>query len=393
MLTAAALPPLSAEEARHSDRVADRLRALIEGAGGWLPFSRFMECALYEPGLGYYTAGRQPFGAGADFITAPELSPLFARCLAAQVEELLDRIGGGDVVEYGAGSGRLAADLLDALAARGALPRRYRIVEPSEALRAEQRERLSARSAHADRADWLPGPPDSAWQGVAIANEVVDALPVDRFRVTPDGCEAIGVVAAGAGFAFRAGPADDALAGAVRALSQRLPQPLPAGYQSELCLRAPGWLASAVATQSRGALLAFDYGLPRAQYYHPSRAGATLAGFHRHRRLDDVLLRPGLVDLSAWVDFSALADAGQDAGFEVQGFATQAHFLAATGIERELAALLGQAAERERIALAAGALTLMLPGEMGERFKLLALARGVAGPLAGFSFRDLATSL
>ncbi|MGQ0428710.1 MAG: class I SAM-dependent methyltransferase [Gammaproteobacteria bacterium] len=393
MLTAAALPALSAEEARHSGRVADRLRQLIEGADGWLPFARFMECALYEPGLGYYTAGRRPFGASADFVTAPELSPLFGRCLAAQVAEVLDRIGGGDVVEYGAGSGRLAVDLLDALAARGALPRRYRIVELSETLRAEQRERLAVRSAHADRIEWLPGPPDSEWQGIAVANEVVDALPLERFRVTAGDCEAIGVVMDGEGFAWRAGPADCALIAAVRALSRRLPRPLPPGYVSEICLRAPGWLASATATLARGLLLAVDYGLPRAQYYHPSRDGGTLAGFHRHRRLEDVLQRPGLVDLTAWVDFSALADAGRAAGLAVLGFATQAHFLAATGIERELAALLERAAEPERIVLAGGALTLMLPGEMGERFKLLALARGVAGPLAGFSFRDLAASL
>jgi len=392
MLTAAGLPPLGAEDARHSERVADFLRARIAATGGWLPFSRFMESALYEPGLGYYAAGRRPFAARADFVTAPELSPLYARCLATQLAEILGRIGGGRLLEFGAGSGRLAAELLDSLAARGALPERYGIVEGSAALRAEQRERL-ARSEHGERVEWLERPPPEAWQGVVIANEFVDALPVERFRVNADGCEALGVVTRGAGFAWRPGPAPADLVAAVAALSARLPRPLPPAYVSELNLRAPAWVAEAAAGMRRGAILVCDYGLPRAQYYHPARDGGTLAAFHRHRRLEDALLRPGLVDLTAWVDFSAIAEAGIAAGLELAGFATQAHFLAATGIDQELAALGAAAPEPERYALAAAVQTLMLPGEMGERFKILALARGFAGPLAGFSFRDLAASL
>lgn len=392
MLTPAPELPLTAEEARHAERVAGRLRETIAAAGGWIPFSRFMEVALYEPGLGYYAAGLRPFAARRDFVTAPELSPLFARCLANQVEEILRATGGGDVVEHGAGSGRLAADLLAALAERDALPRRYRILEISEALREEQRGRLAG-TPHARLVEWLDAPPRQQWQGVVIANEVVDALPVERFRVTDDGCVAIGVVAATAGFAWQAAPADPALTGAVAALSSRLPRPLPAGYVSELCLRLPSWVAAAGSSLARGVVLACDYGLPRAQYYHPSRDGGTLAGFHRHRRVASALDRPGLQDLTAWVDFSALADAGRDSGFEVAGFATQAHFLAALGIDRELAALLERAGERERIAQTGAAQALMLPGEMGERFKVLALARDIDVAPAGFSFRDLAASL
>jgi SAM-dependent MidA family methyltransferase len=391
MLRATGLPPLGAEDAEHAARVAACLRARIEAAGGWLPFAEFMECALYEPALGYYTAGLRPFAARADFVTAPELSPLFARCLAAQLAEVLDRIGGGCVIEYGAGSGRLAADLLETLGARGALPERYLIVERSAALRAEQRARL-APGAWAARVAWLEAPPGD-WQGVVVANEFVDALPVERFRVIPDGCERLGVVAQGAGFAWRPGPAHGALAAAVATLSARLPEPLPTSYVSELNLRAPAWLAAAAAGMRRGAIFVCDYGLPRTQYYHPSRNGGTLAAFHRHRRLEDALLRPGLTDLTAWVDFSSLAEAGAAAGLELAGFATQAHFLVATGIERELAALRANAPEPECYALAAAVQTLMLPGEMGERFKVLALTRGVAGTLAGYSFRDLAASL
>lgn len=393
MLTARSLPPLSADEAAHGARVAAHLHALIAAAGGWLAWSRFMEAALYAPGLGYYMAGRRPFGAGGDFVTAPELSPLYGRCLAVQLEELLENTAGGDVVEYGAGSGRLAADLLTALAARDALPAHYRIVEISAPLREAQRERLERLSSSTCRIEWLDHPPVKPWRGVAIANEVVDALPVERFRIAGDVVECLGVIAEGDGFAWQARPADAALAGAVAHIAAKLPAPPIRGYVSELCLMLPAWVAAATASLAQGAMLVADYGLPRAQYYHPSRDGGTLTAFHRHRRVDDVLLLPGLQDLTAWVDFSALTDAARSAGLSVGGFATQAHFLAALGIDRELAALVEQALGADRHALTQGAQLLMHPGEMGERFKILALTRGIGGALTGFQFRDLSESL
>lgn len=393
MLNQDALPPLSPDAAAHGGRVAAHLRALIESGGGWLPFSRFMDAALYAPGLGYYMAGQRRFGAGGDFVTAPELSPLFARCLALQVAELLAQSGGGDVVEYGAGSGALAAGLLQALAELGSPPRRYRIVEVSAALCAEQRARLRSSTGLDTRIEWLDRPPPEEWLGVALANEVVDALPVDRFSLTDDGCEAIGVAAAGDGFAWQRRAADAGLAATVAAIAAALPEPLPDGYVSEWRPMLPAWIAAATATLAHGALLIIDYGLPRAHYYHPSRDGGTLCGFYRHRRVDDVLARPGLQDLSAWVDFSAVADAARAHGLHVAGFATQAHFLAALGIDRALAAARERQSTRAGIALAQGAATLLLPGEMGERFKVMALARGITGPWTGFSFRDLSASL
>lgn len=393
MLIAGEPPPLSAEEAAHGAKVAAHIRALIAAEGGWLPFSRFMREALYAPGLGYYVAGRQPFGAGGDFVTAPELSPLFARCLARQVAEVLQRAGGGDIVEFGAGSGLLAAELLEALARLDALPRRYRIVEISAPLRAMQRERIDRLRPDAVRVDWLDEAPADAWQGVAIANEFLDALPVDRFRIAAAGIETIGVVAEDEDFAWRARPADAALSAVIGTLSARLPEKLPAGYVSEWCPTLPAWLSRATGQLSCGALLIADYGLPRAQYYHASRDGGFLCGFHRHRRVDDALVRPGLQDLTAWVDFSAVAQAAQSAGLEIAGFTTQAHFLASLGIERELAALVAAAGEAGRPALTQGAQTLLLPGEMGERFKAMALTRDLPGPLAGFRFRDFSASL
>ncbi|MBM5812052.1 MAG: SAM-dependent methyltransferase [Gammaproteobacteria bacterium] len=392
MLISREPPALTADEAAHSARVAAHLQALLRGAGGWLPFSRFMDAALYAPGLGYYMAGAARFGPGGDFVTAPELSPLFARCLARQLAQILGRTGGGDIVEYGAGSGRLAADLLPALAELGVRPHRYRIVEVSAALRAAQRATLQGAGAAGD-IEWLDEPPATGWRGVVLANEVLDALPVERFQSAGTGCLIHGVVAAGAGFAWQARPASADLSAAVAAIAARLPEAWSDDYQSELRPMLPAWVATVTASLECGALLAIDYGLPRAQYYHPSRAGGTLCGFFRHYRIADVLARPGLQDLTAWVDFSAVAEAAAPAGLEVAGFATQAHFLAALGIDELLARAFAAAPPRQQHALAQGVATLMLPGEMGERFKVIALTRGVPGPLAGFGFRDLAASL
>ncbi len=393
MLTTGAALALTEEEGLHGERVAAGLCALITEAGGWIPFTRLMQFALYEPGLGYYATGRVGFGPEGDFVTAPELSPLFARCLARQVAEILERTGGGDIVEYGAGSGRMALDLLAALERHGALPGRYRIVEVSQPLRARQQALLASAPALAARVEWMDLPPPAPWRGVAIANEVADALPVDRFRIAGAGCEAIGVAMAGGSFRFEPRPADACLAGAVAGLRQRLPRDLPDGYVSEWCPSLPSWFAAAGAALERGAFLACDYGLPRSHYYHPSRDGGTLCAFHRHRRVEDVLARVGLQDLTAWVDFSALADAALAAGFTIAGFTTQAHALAALGVDRELEALGRDAGERGRYRLAQSAQTLMLPGEMGERFKWMAFARGIGGPFAAFSFRDFSASL
>lgn len=392
-LTPDSLPPLEPEEARRSATLAARIRGRIAAQGGWLPFSAFMRAALYEPELGYYRAGGAIFGGAGDFVTAPELSPLFAGCLAAAVDGLLAAADADDILESGAGSGRLAAELVAALGRRGRAPRRYRIVEPSRLLRDRQRRLLERAPCGTTAFEWLDVPPCDPWSGVAIANEVVDALPVDRFRVTREGCEAIGVAVEAGAFRWQARPASPQCAAAVGRLQQRLPAALPPGYVSEIRLGEDAWLKEATATLTRGALLVIDYGLPRAQYYHASRDGGTLCGFRRHRRVEDPLAAPGAQDLTAWVDFSLLADEARSAGLELAGFATQAHFLLEAGIEQELARLVEAAPEGERAAHRQVAATLLLPGEMGERFKVMALARGIRGPFHGFGFRDLGASL
>ncbi|MEX0734162.1 MAG: SAM-dependent methyltransferase [Steroidobacteraceae bacterium] len=396
MLSPDELPPLDAEEAARSAQLAARIHQRANRQGGWLPFSEFMRAALYEPDLGYYMTDRPILGPAGDFTTAPELSPLFASCLANGLVDLLTQAGGGDIVEFGAGSGVMAAQVLATLARHDALPRRYRIVEPSPMLADRQRrwlERWSGTSALFDRFDWLDSPPAAEWQGVALANEVVDALPVDRFRIAGGGCEAIGVVSTTNGFGWQARRADAPLAGAVEALRKRLPVPLPNAFVSELRLGQRNWIAAATEKLTKGAMLVTDYGLPRAQYYHLSRNGGTLCGYRRHRRVEDVLATPGAQDLTAWVDFSALAEEASACGLDVGGFATQAHYLLSVGIERELARLLEGAEESDRVLHRQAAATLLLPGEMGERFKVLALTRGIDGPVAGFGFRDFTASL
>jgi len=393
VLTPGGLPPLDAGERERAAELAARIRARIADHGGWLPFSAFMQAALYEPGLGYYMADGAIFGGAGDFVTAPELSPLFAACLADAVAPLLAAAGDGEILELGAGSGRLARELVAALARRGCAPRRYRIVEPSPRLQERQRRLLEHADAGTTAFEWLAAPPRDAWSGVALANEVVDALPVDRFRVTAEGCEAIGVTADGDAFRWQTQPAGRELTAVVAGLQRRLLQPMPQGFNSELRIGQDVWLRDAAAALARGALVVIDYGLPRAQYYHASRDGGTLAAFRRHRRIADVLAAPGTQDLTAWVDFSALADAARAAGLDPAGFATQAHFLLATGIDTELARLVDAAPERDRAAHRQAAATLLLPGEMGERFKVMALARGIRGPFHGFGFRNLGASL
>lgn len=392
-MTPEGLPPLAAGEQARAAELAARIRARIADHGGCLPFSAFMHAALYEPGLGYYMADGAIFGGAGDFITAPELSPLFAACLADAVAPLLAAAGDGEILEFGAGSGWLACALVAVLARRGSAPRRYRIVEPSPRLQDRQRRLLERITTGATAFEWLAAPPGDAWSGVAIANEVVDALPVDRFRVTAEGCEAIGVAADGDAFRWQAQPAGGELASAVAGLQRQLPQRMPPGFVSELRIGQAAWLRDAAAAMARGVFLIIDYGLPRAHYYHASRDGGTLAAFRRHRRVADVLAAPGTQDLTAWTDFSALADAARAAGLDPAGFATQAHFLLETGVETELARLVAAAPERDRAAHRQAAATLLLPGEMGERFKVMALARGIRGPFRGFGFRDLGASL
>jgi SAM-dependent MidA family methyltransferase len=390
MLTPLELAPLSADERAHEARVIAVIRAALAQAGGWLSFARYMDLALYAPGLGYYVAGAHKLGTGGDFVTAPELSPVFAHCLAGEVGAVLAALGGGDIVEIGAGSGALAADLLTALAEDGRLPDRYRILETSPDLRARQQARIGALPmALAGRVEWLDRIPTTPFRGALLSNEVLDALPVERFRIRGAGVEALGVAWNGARFHWAPAPADAALCTAVAALGMDLPD----GYVGELCPGLGAWLDSVTAPLAAGVALLVDYGYARAEYYAPWRDGGTLGCFHRHRRHDDPFIHVGLQDLTAWVDYTAVAEAALAAGLEVAGFTTQAHFLLANGFEARLAAHRASLDEAGAVAAGQAARRLLMPAEMGERFKCIALSRDYAAPLRGFALRDFTATL
>lgn len=384
---------LSADEAEHVSRTRRHIEAQISTAGGWIGFERYMELALYAPGFGYYSAGAAKIGVGGDFTTAPEVSTLFGGCIARQCEQVLAAMPGGSILEIGAGTGRLAVDVLRRLAANRRLPERYWILEISADLRDRQR-RLIAEELPglSTRIDWLDAPPSDAFDGVIVANEVLDALPVARFVWRPDRIEEIGVTASSGGFELVPRIAHAALAAACHKLADEVGRDWPPGYASELSLRLGDWTGEVTRSLRCGAVLWIDYGLPRAQYYLAERSSGTLLCHFRQRAFEDPLRWPGLQDITAWVDFTALAHAAEAAGFDVAGYTTQAYFLAGSGIDAEMRALAVN--DRQRFALLANeARRLMLPGEMGERFKVMAWTRRFEENLIGFEVRDFLHSL
>ena len=390
------MPHEHSAAAEHSARLRDRLAGEINAAGGWLSFERFMDLALYAPGLGYYSGGAEKLGEGGDFTTAPEVSRLFGACVAVQCAEVLRKTGAGCVLEIGAGSGRLAADILARLDTLGQLPEKYLILEVSADLRQRQREHLEKRMPRLlDRVHWLDQPPDQSFDGVILANEVLDALPVARFRWRSSEVEELGVQISAAApmweFTWGARPANAAMLEVCRGLSE-VGGPWQDGYVSEYCARLGAWTRAVTEPLRRGAVLWFDYGLPRAQYYLPERHEGTLVCHFRHRLSDDVFANLGLQDISAWVDFTRVAEASRGAGFELAGFTTQAHFLAALQIDGEMRLAAG-GDENHFARLANQARQLVMPGEMGERFKAMAWLRGVDLPLSGFALLDLRHSL
>jgi SAM-dependent MidA family methyltransferase len=366
----------------------ERIAARIAAAGGWLGFDEFMREALYAPGLGYYSAGSYKIGAEGDFITAPELSPLFAASLATQCVQLFDLLGDADIVEVGGGTGALACDVLRALHGEARLPERYRILEVSADLRERQQCAVGALPAElARRVEWLDEPPQESWQGVLLANELLDALPCERFVIDAGGAvAALGVALEGGRFAWRVAAASEALQEDVEHIAALLPQPFAAGYRSEICRLVEPWLGSVSDTLLHGALLLSDYGLPRSEYYHPQRTDGTLRCHYRHHAHEDPFVNLGLQDITAWVDFTRVAEAADELDLAVAGFATQAAFLLATGIEARIAAAPDT---RSRVQLASAARQLLLPGAMGEVFKVMALTRGLDVEMQGFVHQDL----
>jgi SAM-dependent MidA family methyltransferase len=389
-LPTATLPAPTPEAVEHSARLVESIRSDIAAQGGWISFARFMELALYAPGLGYYTAGAHKFGEAGDFITAPELSPLFGRTLARQAAEIMAH-SAPHILELGAGSGKLAADMLAELGQLGSLPDSYSILEVSADLRARQQALICERLPHLlDRMRWLDVLPEK-FSGAVVANEVLDALPVHLLHWRDSAITERGVALGEHGFVWQERAISDA--GLLHAAQQIK---VPDDYVSEICLAARGMVNSLAQRLEQGALLFIDYGFGAREYYHPQRSSGTLMCHYRHHAHDDPFYLPGLQDITAHVNFSDIAVCGIDAGMELRGYTSQAFFLINCGITELLKDTSPQNL-RDYLPLSAQLQKLTSPAEMGELFKVIAMGKnldlspcqGISNPLRGFTGGDL----
>lgn len=376
------LPALDPESQAHGRQIHFYLTERIREAGGWLTFEDWMQAALYAPGLGYYSAGSTKFSHAGDFTTAPEISPLFGQTLARQVAQVLRATDSAQVLEFGAGSGALAAALIPALQDMG-LDVNYQIIELSADLRTRQATRLAHVQPSVQWRDTLP----ESFIGCVLANEVLDAMPATLFRWDENGvlmelCVSLDTRPdAASPFCYAERPAPNDLA---ERIAQRMP-PLP-GYRSEINVQAEAWIRQMGQWLTRGAALLIDYGFPQHEYYHPQRAQGTLMCHFRHHAHDQALVHAGLQDITTHVDFTAMADAALEGGLDVLGYTAQARFLMNSGLTDLIAQPDGDATHRSKQLTAVN--MLVSEAEMGELFKVLAIGRDVDGPLLGFMLGD-----
>ncbi|WP_298607855.1 SAM-dependent methyltransferase [uncultured Thiothrix sp.] len=377
------LPTPSVEALAHSQQLKTIICQKIQAQGGQISFHDFMQAALYEPGLGYYVAGLRKIGAEGDFVTAPEISALFSQCIANQCAQLLTELPKSAILELGAGSGRMATEILLHLERLACLPEHYFILDLSPDLQARQHETLTQYAPHLlHKVQWLTSLPTEPFQGVILGNEVLDAMPVELFTLTEDGIIQVQVSVEQNEFIFT----QQASAG-VEAIQALLPAELDLPYTSEFNPAIAPWIQSLADCLAAGAILLIDYGYERADYYHPERRQGTLLCHYQHRVHNHPLIYPGLQDLTASVDFTAVAEAGVDAGLQLAGYTTQAAFLAGCGLEDLFMAALNQHPQAH-YQFAQQIRTLSLPSEMGERFKVIALTKGFTTPLLGFRLGD-----
>ncbi len=392
------LPQPDERAAAHSRALHEHMVRTIDEAGGKIGFARFVEMALYAPAQGYYSAGSAKFGPEGDFVTAPNISPLFGATLACGIADTLRELGDDAVIlEFGAGDGALATSMLRQLEQDDALPAEYWIMEVSADLIARQKTAIASLDPSvAARVRWLKSLPQMPFRGVIVANEVLDALPFERFRVVEPGvlhCAWVGALEDT--FVLEYAPPPPELAADLAVIEQQCRAagtPLPVGYTSEFCPGIRAFAATLSYCLAQGLIILADYGGSRREMYLPERSDGTMRCHYRHRAHDDPFFMPGLQDITAWVDFTAVADAAIDSGLTLAGYTTQAHYLLASELERTLAE--HSDAQPARIPmLQSEAKTLTLPGEMGERFKFIGLTRDLDGPVRGFGFRDLSVTL
>ena len=387
------LPEPDAESGHHSDKVVAYIREKIETAGGLISFAEYMHHCLYAPGLGYYSAGATKFGESGDFVTAPEVSSVFGTVLARQCAVVLSQLEAPAILEVGAGSGKLAVDLLRALADVDALPERgYQILEVSADLRQRQEQLLRSKVPdHAECVTWLSDLPRD-FTGVIVANEVLDALPVERFIRRETGVRQLCIAVDGDSFTLSEREAPAALQQAVDKIEGAIGRELPPGFASEVCLALPHWIADTAAALHEGLVFLFDYGVSRREYYAPERSGGWLRCHFRHHAHDDPLILAGIQDLTSWVDFTAVAEAAVANDLDIVGFVAQAQFLIGGGLDQVLADF-AELPTDAQLKLSAEIKLLTLPAEMGENFKCFGLSRGEIQTPGGFTLADRTTSL
>ncbi len=377
------MPLPDAEALAHSVACAKHIREAIFAAGGKISFSDYMNLVLYAPGLGYYSAGAKKFGADGDFVTAPEISALFGQCMARAIATTITQTK-GSVLELGPGSGKLAWDILLALDKLNCLPEKYYLLEVSADLAQRQRQRLQALPAHlAERLEWLNTLPEN-FSGAIIANEVLDVLPVHIVRFNDVETVVRGVENSPDGFAWcdlDAATHENIFNTAITIKQRYLTQPQSSCYETEVCVQAQSWIGALAASLSSGAILLIDYGFRAAEYYHPSRSTGTLMCHYRHFAHTDPFYLPGLQDITAHVDFSAVAHVGTAAGLTLCGYTTQAQFLIQAGLleitpqNDDNLGMLKHSSEIQR---------LVSPAEMGEFFKVIGFSKNCDAALDVF---------
>ena len=385
--TACALPLPEPSALTHSLELTMMIRKAIAENGGALDFSQYMQMALYTPELGYYNNGAVKFGQDGDFTTAPELSILYSRCIARQCRQILEQPSYDNILEIGSGTGAMAIAILTELEQLDCLPKSYLILEPSSDLRQKQQQLLQQKIPHlAERVRWLAQLPTRRFSGLILANEVLDAMPVTRFCIYQGALCVRCVTYEEEQFCWCNRPPEDTLSHEVKSRIASLPWPLPDLYVAEINMHIKSWLKSLAEVLDRGIILFADYGYPRAEYFHPQRTEGNLICHYQHRAHTDPFWYPGLQDISAAVDFTAVAEAAAAADLEIAGFTTQAHFLIACGMLEML--IDGEHDDLTHAEMKKQARNLTMPGEMGEKFKLIALTKATDTQLCGFDFVD-----
>ena len=385
-----------------SESLQEKIRLAIIKNGGSISFEQYMQMALYEPGLGYYSAGSSKFGEQGDFVTAPEISPLFSRCIARQCQQVLSEVSSTEVwsssiFELGPGTGKMAIDIMRELERNNSLPETYYLLEPSADLR--QRQQLNIKNAipHLEeRFVWLDHLPEEKIKGVIVANEVIDAMPVKRIVIDNDIKEYAVTCDSRANdqiqFQWAKRDIDQDLKSELQEMLDTLREPLATPYITEINCNIKPWLNSLNDVLDEGLILISDYGYPRQEYFHPQRRAGTLICHYRHHAHDDPFLYPGLQDITASVDFTTVAEAAVDAGLHVSGFTTQAHFLIASGLDQFVSEYeTDDVVERSKMTHQVSKLTM--PGEMGEKFKFIGLTKKLDNQLCGFGFIDQSSRL